>query len=605
MSNIQIKKLENFWKKFAKNKISWGSPFVKALYKSNEISKDKKYFSNWIWFKSGRVNLKKTIFEDRYANEIVFSFCKENFECIEVSYADLIKKCSEIISETLLSKFPKRVMIIGSASIETSTIMLSTALIGSCHSVLFEDLSVEAICERIKIFDPQCIYIKDTFDKEKLNLLKNSKILFNKDIQIFGEFYSISDSIQTKIKRQKCQDLEFYNYLPNIDIPSEKHLFCLFTSGSTGIPKGIWHSYGGYLVYSAYTFEKYFLNYKKNHVNSIFCGTDAAWINGHTYALYGPLLMNTKSIFVFDLGMLQNPINLKKFIEATKPDFFYCSVTLLRAIRSYALITNSKKAIASDFKIKGIGSCGEALADDVAKWALQYFDSSNKNIVNTYFQTETGGILSAPTESDYDLKDYSTIGKSEFPVEINISKKDSSLSIPYPWPGCFSMVSSDKKPSYWDKDRGYLLHDVGFRDESCFLYIGGRIDDVINVSGHRVSTAEIESATISINKNIREAAAVGLEDPIIGKKIVLFCVVTNKNNLDIQNLKSGISDKLTPYHKPWKIIFIDCLPKTKSGKIARRLLRRILKGDNLSSNEDLSTISNYSNFIKALVDINI
>tara|TARA_B100001989_G_scaffold120409_1_gene84816 strand:+ start:6757 stop:8574 length:1818 start_codon:yes stop_codon:yes gene_type:complete len=605
MSNIPISKLEIFWSEFANKKICWSVPFEKALIKSNIVSKDKEYFSNWIWFKSGKLDLKKTIFKDRFADDIVFSFCKENFTYVEVTYADLLKKCSEVINDTFLSKFPKRVMIIGSASLETSTIMLSTALIGSCHSVLFEDLSVEAICERIKIFDPQCIYIKDTFDKEKLNLLRKSKILFNKKIEIFGEFFFKSDPTQTKFKKQKCQDIKYYNDLPKIDIPSEKYLFCLFTSGSTGLPKGIWHSYGGYLVYSAYTFEKYFLNYKKNNVNSIFCGTDAAWINGHTYALYGPLLTSTKSIFIFNLGILQNPLHLKKFIELTKPDFFYCSVTLLRAIRSYALITNSKKSHSSGFKIKGIGSCGEPLADDVAKWALKYFNSACRNIVNTYFQTETGGIISAPTMGEFDIKDFSTIGKSEFPVEINISKKDSSLSIPYPWPGCFSMVSSDRKPSYWDKKRGYLLHDIGFRDESFFLYIGGRIDDVINVSGHRVSTAEIESSTISLNKNIREAAAVGLEDSISGKKIVLFCVTSNKKNLDVQDLKLGISNKLTPHHKPWKIIFIDCLPKTKSGKIARRLLRRILTGNNPSSDEDLSTISNYDSFLKALVDINI
>ena len=176
--------------------------------------------------------------------------------------------------------------------------------------------------------------------------------------------------------------------------------------------------------------------------------------------------------------------------------------------------------------------------------------------------------------------DQSTVGKSEFPVEIDICSDDSSLSIPYPWPGCFSMVTSDRKPSYWDETKGFLLHDIGYRDKSSLLYVGGRADDVINVSGHRVSTAEIESATISLNKNITDAAVVGLNDSITGNKIVLFCVTSNKDSLDSKSLKDNISNKLTPFHKPWKIIVIDCLPKTKSGKIARRLLRRVIKVTN-------------------------
>ena len=176
---------------------------------------------------------------------------------------------------------------------------------------------------------------------------------------------------------------------------------------------------------------------------------------------------------------------------------------------------------------------------------------------------------------------------------------DSQLIVSVPWPGCFSMVTSDRKPDYWDEEGNYLLHDLGSVDKNNFFFVGGRSDDVINISGHRVSTAEIESTFFLFNENISESAAVGVDDPITGSKLVLF-YVSNEFQLEIESIKSFLTNRLSLYHRPWKIIKIDCLPKTKSGKIARRLLRNALSGNGLDKKADLSTITNYNEFIKAL-----
>ena len=215
-----------------------------------------------------------------------------------------------------------------------------------------------------------------------------------------------------------------------------------------------------------------------------------------------------------------------------------------------------------------------------------------------------GGVLSAPTKENGLITNHATVGKSNFPIKI-LSNYDGSLLVKYPWPGCFSEVTSDREPDYWGKYNFFNLHDQGYYDGKSFLFIGGRTDDVINISGHRISTAEIESCCIGSSLKISEAAAVGINDEITGSKIVLFCVSQNNTFNDQEILKLIIKKNLTPFHRPWKVIFISTLPKTKSGKIARRLLRRALSQDFNFKNEDLSTIMNYQEFLLALKEISL
>jgi len=598
--NEEYKKLNEFWKNQANRGLVWDKFFLNSFSKETRYKKNyqNQYFSKWDWFKNGQIDIKKTLFGNKLLNQVFIKSFNSQNKCIQLTYKQFLDICFQIFNK--IDQSYKKVMIIGRASPETTAHMITVAMMGGCHSVLFEDLSAEAIQSRIEIFEPNIIFIRDGLDKEKVNRLK----LCNRDIRIF--FYQ-DFTQKAKIENLDdyesdilCKDYDIYKSIPEAKVQSSELIFCLFTSGSTGKPKAIWHSYGGYLVYAYYTFKEYFV--KSNKTESFFCGTDAAWINGHTYAIYGPLLNNIKSIFIEDLSSIQRPDILSDFIRKTKPSFFYCSVTLIRALRSYSKILGLENLdLDEDHQIIGLGSCGEPLADEIGKWAIKFFKPVNKHIVNTYFQTETGGILMAPRAEDLPIRNYATVGRNKFPIDIRVNVHN-QLMISAPWPGCFSMVTSDRKPHYWDAEGNFLLHDLGYLDEENFFYVGGRSDDVINVSGHRVSTAEVESSIFLFNENIIESAAVGVDDVITGSKLVLF-YVSNKIKLDSNQIKIFLQEKLSVYHRPWKVIKITCLPKTKSGKIARRILRNALSEDGLDKDADLSTITNYKSFLNALEEI--
>ena len=595
--------LNKYWGDYALKNIDWYKKFDSCLIQ-NPYAIEIEFLNKWKWFSNGLANIKSTFFFGKKANQIfITSYNFNDLNKKEITYGNFLKNCSFLISQFFHKVELKKVMIIGSASSETATLMIASSLAGKCHCVLFEDLSFEAIIKRIEIFKPDIIFIRENFNSENLIAIEDYCKLKKIDLETYNNFlYEISN--QNKFTNDlNCEDLIEYKSIPNVKISNNDDLFCLFTSGSTGKPKAIWHSYISYLVYAHYTFKKYFLD--SGASKGIFCATDAAWINGHTYAVYGPLITSTRTIFVNSLNALQNPKYLELFLEKTKPSFFYSSVTLLRAIRSMAKITNFKKINKQNSNIIGLGSCGEPLADEVGKWAINFFSTTNKHIVNTYFQTETGGVITAPLKEQGLTDNYSTVGKSKFPVEIIIDKSSGSLSIKNPWPGCFSKVTSDKKTDYWGDHNFFKLHDQGYCDEKSFLFIGGRTDDVINISGHRISTAEIESCCIGSSFDIDEAAAVGVSDEISGTKIVLFCVTQKKILNNSEKLKNFLKKQLTAFHRPWKVIYISVLPKTKSGKIARRLLRKVCLKNFDFVNEDLSTIMNHKKFLLALRDIGL
>ena len=386
--------------------------------------------------------------------------------------------------------------------------------------------------------------------------------------------------------------------------------FTLFTSGSTGKPKAIVHSALNYFSYAKYTSEYYF-GLSKSSI--MFTATDAGWINGHTYALYGPLGLGAKTVICENLQRLSNPIYLLEILKDLRVTCFYSSVTLLRLIKSKVKENDVfLKNLECKNDLQRIGSCGEPLANEVGRWALEFFKPTKKTIVNTYFQTETGGILVAPREEDLPPNDYSCVGKPRSDLEIFLAKniyseaeiirrdlEPNELFVKNSWNGIFKKVVSDRETNYFTKEGFYRLHDVGFYDQKGFLFIGGRSDDVINTSGHRISSAEIESICLSL-PNINEASAVSIKDALIGERITLFISLINSENVNKKNLsekiRNELNNKLSNYHIPKNIFIFPDLPKTKSGKIVRRILKHLANYFFIDFNKDFSTLANLSKF---------
>ena len=542
-------------------------------------------------------------FED---HEILFKVIKMNGQVKELSKNNCISLSLQLedrIKSFIVNKknnLQLKIFGLMCASEESVILMLSSLLLAAHHCICFEELSEESICKRIEAFKPDIIICREKYYEK----LKNVSRLLNENIPIF----SINiDNLNSSLIKTIPQKRSIYNNLSK--------LFTLFTSGSTGMPKSIVHGVEKYINYAKYT-SRYFFGLKKGSV--MFTATDAGWINGHTYAFYGPLLLGATSVINENPQIISLPRLLGKYLGELKVNCFYTSVTIFRFLRN---VIKANKTL-QDFSpnniplpLDRIGSCGEPLAHEIGVWAINFFKPKRKTIVNTYFQTETGGILTAPRDEDGIPSDYSCVGRPRDDLGITIAKnvmnndrlkkeniEPNELLVCKSWDGIFLEVISDRETKYFTSEGYFRLHDVGYFDEEGFLYIGGRSDDVININGHRISTSEIENICISV-KAINEVCAVSIPDKISGTKLILFYSLTNTT----ENIKNKIEDELTAVirknlskdHLPKKFYFFESLPKTKSGKIMRRLMRDLITKNKNYLNTDYSTLANKEQFIKS------
>lgn len=574
-----MKKIKSFWKKIASN-IIWRKHPTKILeWKRN------KYF----WFTDGRINVAENCLlnsknKDKTKNAIIFIDKNKNIK--KFNYFELTNKVnhfSNYLCQVSKNKIIKNVVIHSSANITSAISMLALSKLGIHFSVIFEDLPNNAINERLKLVNPDVIITNDVskikFFKKYINKNKNlKKILIcsgKKSNQQSVSYYNFT-------KKEKKQNIN-YNYYE-----SNNKLFTLFTSGSTGTPKGIQHSPAPYLVYSKYSSSNKFGMNKKSVVLT---ASDAGWINGHTYSLFAPLSFGATTILVESPFMLLDYLFLYRIIKELKITILYLPVTLLRLLKG--VIPESKKML--KHKLKTLGSMGEPLAASIAEWYSLNFFSKKKAIVNTYFQTETGGIISAPNYNNVGGVTYGTVGTTlNKHIKYFKSKKNKfELELINPWPGC--MIDVINGNSYWKKywrGRKFKLFDYGsFLKKN--LIVHGRTDDVINIRGHRLGSGEVESRILEI-KEIIEACAISKSDKIEGSSLVVFVVISKTNQLEMvrNKIKDTIHDYFGTYAIPKKIYFINELPKTKSGKILRRVLRQISINKLTENLGDLSTILN-------------
>lgn len=572
-----------FWKKKIKLLI-WDK------YPKKTLSKNKKN----LWFDDGQLNVAKNCLRNNKNKKKIALICyNKNLENQKFSYEYLDLLVNEFCVELLKlqkkrKKKIKRVLIHSSASIESAVSMLSCAKLGIFQSVIFEDLNKEAIETRIKLFKPDLIISRDIYSnikkKFKKYLLKKLPFfIFTKNEKNEKNIFSINLKLLLKKKSK------FINFKP---VKSNSFFFSLFTSGSTGEPKGIIHSFGGYLMYAKYTCKN-FLGIKNKSV--ILTASDAAWINGHTYSLYGPLSIGATTILLENPNLLLNFNFLKKILLDHKVNVLYLPVTLIRMMKA---IFGKKKI--KENSIQTIGSMGEPLAPKVGHWFANFINKKNNSIVNTYFQTETGGILSAPKyNSNCKINPHGSVGFINKKVGMFISKQSNKLGeilVKYPWPGCMINVlnSNFVWNKYWNENGYFKMFDTG-KIENKNLFILGRNDDVINIRGHRIGSGEIESIILKIDL-IHEACAIDIPSDLEGNQLILILTAKKTKNL-INKVNHQIVNFFGNYALPKKIYFVNNLPKTKSGKILRRVIRKILinNGKNIG---DISTINDKQNLDK-------
>ena len=549
-----------FWKKNS-NLLEWKVKPKKTFKRRRDNS--------FQWYLGGKIDLYHNLILKnlkKNSNKTAIITLSKNHEIKKYSYNQIDEYVNNFSLNLLNKKKVKKVIIHSSATLNSAISMLSCIKNGIFFSVIFKELPREAIRTRINLFQPDLVI---TEDKKIFNKIKPK---FKKKLFIcsFNELKRKNNVTNNRIIKSKSLD-------PN------KNFFCLFTSGSTGEPKGVVHNYGGYSVYTKYTCKKQF---GMNTNSIVLTASDAGWINGHTYSLFGPLFFGATTILCESPLILLNTQILVKLINLGTT-ILYLPVTLIRLIKS-----TSKKINFKNNKLKALGSMGEPLAPSIGLWFAKTFKNKNSSIVNTYFQTETGGIISSPKFNSNSLKNpHGSVG-DVLTKNINYKKiqttKKNEFVITKPWPGCMKKIINGKNEwdKYWTKEKFFRMFDYATK-KGKNIYIHGRIDDVINIRGHRIGSEELESIILQ-EKNISECCAIACSDKIEGNVFYLF-IVSKNNNLN-DKLNNLINSFFGSFALPKKIFYLTQLPKTRSGKILRRLLRNLI--NNEQNIGDISTMVN-------------
>jgi len=587
---LSIKDNEGFWKKEGK-RIDWIKPYTKI--------KDVKYSKEEVkikWFYDGTLNASANCIDrhlsDKKNKTAIIWVGDDPKDSKHITYSELHKKVNKAANglKELGIKKGDRVTIYLTMIPELAYVMLACARIGAIHSIIFGGFSPDSIAGRIN--DCQSDYII-TADEG----IRGGKIIPLKKItdEALSQCPNVKKCIVVKRTGNEINWVEDRDiYLDDImkiasdkcepeEMNAEDPLFILYTSGSTGKPKGVLHTTGGYMVYASMT-HQYVFDYKKNDI--YWCSADIGWVTGHSYIIYGPLSNGATTIMFEGVPTYPDVSRWWQIIDKYKVNIFYTAPTALRALMREGEGPVKKTSRKS---LKLLGTVGEPINPEAWMWYYKIVGDSRCPIVDTWWQTETGGILITPQPGAIDLKPGSAT-KPFYgikPVIVDESGKTlkgacrGRLCIAQSWPGQMRTVYGDHQrfiDTYFSQFNGkYFTGDGCRRDEDGYYWITGRVDDVIIVSGHNLGTAEIESAFVAHPK-VAEAAVVGFPHDIKGNG--LYCYVTlnaeEKPSGDLEReLKLWVRKQIGPIATPDLIQFAPGLPKTRSGKIMRRILRKI------------------------------
>ena len=606
---------ENFWKKNAE-RIDWFKKFSKT--------KDVKYSKEEVnikWYQDGNLNVSYNCI-DRHAKKnpdriaIIWEGDDPN-DSEKITYKQLLSNVCKTANalKKIGVKKGDRVTIYLTMIPELAYVMLACSRIGAVHSIIFGGFSSESIAGRIKDCESKFIVTSDEGIRGgKIIPLKNT---VDKALETCPNVKNclVVKKTNNKINFVKTRDVyldELINEVSDICEPevmnAEDPLFILYTSGSTGKPKGVMHTTGGYIVYTSMTHE-FIFNYKVGDI--YWCTADIGWITGHSYIIYGPLSNGATTLMFEGVPNYPDFSRFWQIIDKHQVNIFYTAPTAIRALMregdEYVKKTNRSS-------LRLLGTVGEPINPEAWKWYFEVPGNSNCPIVDTWWQTETGGILISPQTGAIELKPGSA-SKPFFGIEPCIVNKEGEelsgecegmLCLKRSWPGQMRTVYGDHKrfvDTYFSQfDGKYFTGDGCKRDKDGYYWITGRVDDVIIVSGHNLGTAEIESAFVSHSK-VAEAAVVGYPHEIKGNG--LYCYISLNAGEEISEslnieLKKTIREKIGPIATPDFIHIAAGLPKTRSGKIMRRILRKIACNEHESLG-DTSTLADPS-VVKDLIE---
>lgn len=566
------------------------------------------------WYKNGKLNLTENIFEkqiftlkDRAA--IIWEPNDPNEKGVTLTYGELFDKVKQFANVLLENGIKKgdRVALYMPMIPELAIAMLACARIGAIHSIVFAGFSSTSLADRIIDAEAKMVIASD-------GGYRGSKTIPIK--QIVDEALEKCPTVDKVIVKKRTG--EKVNWVEGRDfwwdeltkgvstentaeiLDSEDPLFILYTSGSTGKPKGLMHTTGGYMVYTSYTFRNVF-QYGQGDI--YFCSADIGWITGHSYIVYGPLLSGATTLMFEGIPTFPDAGRYWDIVEKYSVNQFYTAPTAIRALMAQGNEFVEGKAMPS---LKVLGTVGEPINEEAWHW---YHDHVGKNrcpIVDTWWQTETGGILISPiagitpTKPSYATLPLPGVQPTIVDAEGKVLRGNSvegNLCIKFPWPGMARSIWGDHerfRQTYFSTYPGYYFTGDGVkRDEDGYYRILGRVDDVINVSGHRMGTAEVENA-INEHPRVVESAVVGYPHDIKGQGIYAFVVCNDMDDSTseegiIHSIKIGVNNIIGPIARPDKVLIVSGLPKTRSGKIMRRILRKIAAND-FSNFGDTSTL---------------
>jgi acetyl-CoA synthetase len=591
---------QGFWARQSHDLLTWSSDWTTICEWELPFAK---------WFVGGQLNVTFNCL-DRHVeagrgDKVAFYWEGEPGDSRVLTYADLLDEVQRFANALKSLGVAKgdRVNIYLPMIPEAAIAMLACARIGAAHSVVFGGFSAQSLSDRINDAEAKVLITADGgYRRGDVFPLKSAA----------DEAIATAPSIDhvvvvrrggNEIEMVDGRDHWYHDLIAAADgdcpaepMDSEQLLFLLYTSGTTGKPKGIMHTSGGYLTQTAFTHKYVFDLHPETDV--FWCTADVGWVTGHSYIVYGPLANGATSVMYE--GVPNFPANDRfwAIIEKYKVTKFYTAPTAIRTFMKWGAEEPAKHDLSS---LLVIGSVGEPINPEAWMWYRDNIGGGTCPVVDTWWQTETGGIMISPLPGATTLKPGSATfplpGVSAEVVDDNgarVERGGGYLTLTRPWPGMLRGIWGDTQryvDTYWSRFEGrYFAGDGCKLDDEGYLWLLGRVDDVMNVSGHRISTTEVESALVS-HPAVAEAAVVGARDDMTGQAIIAYVTLRGGSDADITDLRNHVATEIGAIAKPKTIYLTPDLPKTRSGKIMRRLLRDVAEGRNLGDTTTLADAS--------------